>query len=157
MAQGEVKPVSLARARSVDEWRELGRRCAEVLRDGGYQLEAALAAGLHEKAYYRALDSEDEGPLAFQAEVLPALFEQAKAAEKKAELDIGSAENGSSAWSGWWKWKLEKRYRKLFGDLATKVEVSGPDGGPIHHKHEAVAAMSDAQLEAFLAKKEGEP
>jgi hypothetical protein len=147
---------SLARARSVDEMRALGKKAAEVIRAGGYQEKAALACGIHESTFYRWLDSDDEAAMAFSAEVKAAIFERAEVDEKKAESDIGSAESGSSAWAGWWKWKLSQRYRKLFGDLTQKVELTGKDGGPIHHKHEAVAAMSDAQLEAYLAKKEGE-
>lgn len=124
---------SRARARSVDEMAECGRKAAEVIRRGGYQIEAAFAAGVHEKTYYRWLDGDDDGCKAFQAEVLPALFEQAREAEKQAEKDISCTEQGSSAWANWHKWKLEKRYRKVFGDLAQKheVEVTGKDGGPI--------------------------
>lgn len=160
MAADEVSlvpvPVSLTRARSVDEWRALGRKCAEVLDAGGFQLEAALAAGLHEKAYYRALESEDEGQLAFQSEVLPALFRQAKKAEGDAEKDIFGGEQHSGPAVTWHKWKLEKRYRKLFGDLATKVEVSGPDGAPIKHEHlHRIEHMSDSELDGEIKKLEG--
>jgi len=141
---------SLARARSVDEMRAAGQRAAEVIRGGGFQIEAAFAAGVHEKTYYRWLEGEDEACLAFQREVLPALFEQARAAEQKAEQDIASSEGGSSAWASWHKWKLEKRYRKLFGDLAQKVEVSGPGGGPVEHKHAFVAQLPDSELLAIV-------
>lgn len=147
--------VSLARARSVEEWREAGRKAAQVIRDGGFQLEAAFAAGLKEKTYYAALDGDSEGHTAFQEQVLPALYEQAKEAERRAEADIASSDGGSSAWANWHKWKLEKRYRKLFGDLS-KVEVSGPGGGPIQHQHDHYARMSDAELDRVLAKGDGE-
>lgn len=129
----------------------MGRKAAQVIRDGGFQLQAAFAAGLKEKNYYDALDGDSEGHTAFQEQVLPALYEQALAAERRAEADIASSENGSSAWSSWHRWKLEKRYRKIFGDLS-RVEVTGKDGGPIQHQHDHIARMSDAQLDAHIRR-----
>lgn len=114
--------------------RGLGKEIAGYLRDdaGMYQEYAAIKAGISRKTYWRWLDGEDEASEAFQREVLPALYEQARAAEQKAESDIASGLNGSSAWANWHKWKLEGRYRKIFGDLApTRVELTGKDGGPI--------------------------
>lgn len=145
---------SLARARSVGEWRDAGKRAAAVLRNDGFQLEAAFAAGLSEPRYYEALSGDSEGHLAFQTEVLPALFEQAKKAEVRAEADIASGENGSSAWANWHKWKLSQRYRKIFGDLAQKVEVTGKDGGPI--KTLDMAQLPTEQLIEMLKESDRE-
>jgi hypothetical protein len=129
---------SLARARSkelsVEDARAKGKVVADALRADSrcFQIEAALKAGMSQATYYRLLDAETDAGEAFQAEVLPALFEQARSEEERAERDIGTAENGSSAWGNWHKWRLEKRYRKLFGDLSVqKVELTGKDGGPV--------------------------
>ncbi len=147
MAGVQVTKASHARARSVEEMRELGKKAAAVLRENGFQEEAARACGIHEKTYYRWLDDEDsEGCLAFQAEVVPALLDQAREALRKAESDIGCTEQGSSAWANWHKWKLGNRYRKLFGDLAQKHEVSGPEGKPLQVQAVPAQALSPVEM-----------
>lgn len=137
---------SHARARTVEEMRVLGKKAAAVLRGNGFQLECALACGVNEKTYYRWLEGEDEPCLAFQAEVMPALIEQAREAERKAESDIACTEQGSSAWANWHKWKLERRYRKLFGDLAQKIEMSGPGGEAIKVTAVPAETMSPVEM-----------
>jgi hypothetical protein len=143
MSDGE----SLARARSEamtpDEARERGRVVAAALRADArcFQQEAALKAGILPARYWRLLDGDSPTCEAFQAEVLPAVYEQARAEEQRAEGDIGSAENGSSAWGNWHRWRLEKRYRKLYGDLAQKVELTGKDGGPVEQDVTVTAAV----------------
>jgi hypothetical protein len=125
--------------------REKGRVVADALSsdDRCFQVEAAHRAGLTEKTYYEWLAGEDECHEAFRSEVLPAVWAQARRAEEKAEQDIFAGEQPSSAAVSWHKFKLERRYRKLFGDLAQKheVEVSGKGGGPI--QVEAVVILPD--------------
>lgn len=130
--------VSLAR---IDELRSIGKRIAQMLRadKGCYQAHAAVVCGISEKTYYRWLQGEGEHHVAFQTEVLPALYEQARALEKEAEDAVGSTELGSGAWASWYKWKMSSRYRKIFGDLAEadlgvpprRVELTGKDGDAI--------------------------
>lgn len=144
-----VNTLSRARARpvTVDEAREKGKAVAAYLRadQKAFQEQAALAAGINVRTYHSWLSGSDETDLAFQAEVLPAVMECARKAEEQAEQDIGCTENGSGAWSSWWRWKLAQRYRKIFGDLAPqKVELTGKDGGPIELA--AVQSKSDAEL-----------
>lgn len=147
--------VSLARARFEGDVKdpvamgELGRRVASHLYADKrcFQQLAALREGLVEKRYYDFMAKEGPGYEAFQGHVQAAILWQAQELEGEAMNDVASSEGGSSAWAGWHKWRLEKRFRKLFGDLA-KVEVSGPDGGAIKHEHEhaIVAGKSDAEL-----------
>ncbi len=144
--------VSLAR---IDELRAIGARIAAMLRadDGCFQLQAAVACGLSEKTYYAYLQREGDEYAAFQQEVLPALYEQARRNEETAESAIGSCENGSGPWMTWHKWKLTQRYRKLFGDLAEselheppkRHEITGKDG-------ESLTGLSMPELLALLAK-----
>lgn len=139
---------SRARTRSVEEMRELGRQAAEILRAGGYQIAAAVKIGVPERTYYEWLNGSDEGALAFQSEVLPAYQAAAEAAEEKAEQDIFGGEMHSSAAVSWHKWKLEKRYPKVFG-ASTKVELSGPGGGAIAVRD--LSTADDAELLGLLA------
>jgi hypothetical protein len=99
-----------------------------------FQEQAALKHGVLPRSYWRYLEREGDEYEAFQREVLPAIFEQAREEMKSAERDIGSGVNGSGAWANYHKWRLEKRFRKIFGDLAqapTRIEHSGPDGKPL--------------------------
>lgn len=116
-----------------------------------HQEHAALKAGILPRQYYRYLAGDDEPCQAFQAIVLPAIHAQAERNVEEAEGAIGSAENGSGAWAGWHKWLLEKRYRKIYGDLAqeVKLELTGANGGPIQTL--AVDKLSDAELDAKIA------
>lgn len=121
-------------SRPVSEMRVLGQKVAARLRSGHdvYQGEAAVKSGIAERTYYRWLDGEEEGHLAFQAEVLPALYDQAKMAEAEAERAIGCVEGGSGPWQSWHRWKLEKRFRRIYGAVAEqKIELTGKDGGPV--------------------------
>ncbi len=135
--KSEAEKAADAAARIADrvvELRDKGRRIAEYMRanPGCFQEQAALlGAGVSRARYYELLAMNGEAEQAFQAEVMPAVYEMARAAEEKAESDIACTEGGSSAWSSWHRWKLAQRHRKIFGDLAQKVELSGPDGGPI--------------------------
>lgn len=136
-----------ARTRSVEEMRALGRTAAEVLRAGGYQIAAAVKIGVPERTYYEWLNGEDEGALAFQAEVLPAYEHAAREAEEQAEKDIFGGEMHSSPAVSWYRWKLEKRYPKVFG--AARLEVSGPNGGPIESRD--LSNAKDSELLGLLA------
>jgi hypothetical protein len=154
-----IDPVSHARARSKETPAEklarlvkAGQHIASRLRDDDrcFQQQAAIEAGIIEKTYYDYLKGDDEACRAFQAIVLPAVYEQAKRAEERAEADIACCESGSSAWSNWHKWKLEKRYRKIYGDLAQapqQVEHTGKDGGPMQ-----MSQLSVDELLAVLEK-----
>jgi transposase-like protein len=126
--------LSGSRAR-VDELRAKGRVMAAYLRaeKGCFIEQAALHAGINPRTYRRWVDQEGEEYEAFQAEVLPALHDHAKALLEAARLDIESAEGGSSAYVNWHKWLLPKRHPKLFGEQAaeSKVEVTGKDGAPL--------------------------
>lgn len=145
---------SLARARSEDakiaKLRGAGEHIARRLREDSrcFQVQAAVEAGLSERSYYEYLQGDDDACQLFQALVIPALYEQAKLAEEKAEQDIACVESGSGAWASWHRWKLEKRYRKIYGDLAqapSKVEVTGKDGKPLSN-------LSVAELLELLEK-----
>lgn len=98
-----------------------------------HQEHAAIKAGIHPRTYWRYMAGEDEVSEAFQAIVLPAVHDQADANLTEAEVAIGCSENGSGAWAGWHRWLMEKRYRKIYGDLAqeVKVELTGKDGGAV--------------------------
>jgi hypothetical protein len=179
----EPSPVddSLARACDIDgadaespdrvvRMRELGRRVAGLLRSDKrmFQVQAAIAVGMTQRNYYRYLEGDGPANEAFQAEVLPAVMWQASELEADAESDVGSCDMGSSAWASWHKWKLEKRFRKLFGDLAQKHEIAltGANGGPIKSESKVTAThvVSEDDAESFrrnvlgigAAKSEGE-
>jgi hypothetical protein len=167
--EGPVSPPvddSLARACDIDgdaadepdrvvRMRELGRRVAGLLRSDKrmFQVQAAIAVGMTQRNYYRYLEGDGPANEAFQAEVLPAVMWQASELEADAERDVGSCDMGSSAWASWHKWKLEKRFRKLFGDLAQKHEVAltGANGGPIKSESKVTAThvVSEDDAEAF--------
>lgn len=105
----------------------LGVRIAKRIRDGAPQVHAALAEGVVARKYWRYMDGESEAYEAFQLEVEAAIHE-------RAEADLVAADeavNGNPMLGNWYKWKLPARYRRIFGDLATKVELTGAGGGPI--------------------------
>lgn len=136
----------------VEELRDLGRRIAAELRSDPDMLQQVAVArvGLHIRSYWRYLEKEGEEYEAFQAEVLPAVYELAEHARRKAEADIGSSPAGSGAWANWHKWMLEKRFRTIFGDLAqapAKVELTGKDGEALFKQAET---MSLADLRAEI-------
>lgn len=159
MTQGKS---TLARATTpeakLEKLRDVGAKIAASLRSDPHmhQEHAAVLAGISRRAYFTYLDGEDEACLAFQALVLPAVYEQAEENRKKAEMDIACVEQGSGAWASWHKYMLEKRYRKIYGDLAqeVKVELTGPDGGPI--RTQSIADMSVEQLTQLAALKDEE-
>lgn len=144
--------MNLARApERVALLRDKGREVAAYLRDNPkcFQEQAALACGVSKRQHYAWLAGEDEACEAYQAEVLPALYERALADEAQAERDIGCTEQGSGAWVSWWKWKLSQKHRKIFGDLAQehKVELSGPGGAPMQHEHRQLLPRAEALAE----------
>jgi hypothetical protein len=154
MPDGGPVTVTRAGARSIEEMRTLGAAIAARLRADGscFQEQAALAEGVLPRTYWRWLDGEEPHHLAFQAEVLPAVYEQAHANEEAAETAIHGERGGDTAWANWHKWKLERRYRRIFGDLATKIELTGANGGPIE-----VVASREQALAALQAAAERDP
>ena len=146
--------------RTPEQLRAAAEIIAAKLRDGAFQQEAALAAGIPDRQFRHYLwESDDPEHLEFQQVVGLALYEQAHKMEREAMADIGSAQGGSGAWATWHKWRLEKRFRKIFGDLSErKIELSGPDGGPMQHSHD-YSRMSDDELKAYVlgkTEREGE-
>lgn len=144
--------MTLARApQRVAELRAKGVAVAAYLRANPkcFQEQAALSAGVSRKTHYAWLNGDDEACEAYQAEVLPVLYERAAADEEKAEQDIGCVESGSGAWSSWWRWKLAQKHRKVFGDLAQKheVELTGKDGAPMQHEHRQLLPYNEALVE----------
>ena len=156
------QPETLARIDEhppVDERRmayvtSVGLKIAAAMRSDPkmYQEVAAITAGISRATYYKWLDASGPEYEAFQAIVIPAVHEQAQLAEDKAEQDIACCENGSGAWTNWHKWKLEKRYRKIYGDLAqapTKLALTDSEGNDLKN-------VPVSQLIALLAKAEGD-
>ncbi len=138
-----------SRARTVEEMRELGRKAAAVIRDGGFVGQGALAAGIPESTFYSWLTGTDEGAVAFQLEVMPAYYSAAGEAEKEALSDIDGGDRGPSGpHSSFHKWRLEKRWPKAFATPA-QLEVSGPGGKPIEHRD--VREMATEDLVAMVA------
>jgi hypothetical protein len=144
---------TLAREPMLEKLVRAGAAVAESLRSNPnmHQEHAALLAGISRRSHFEYLAGTDEAHLAYQSLVLPALHEQADKAREKAEQDIACVEAGSGAWASWHRWLLEKRYRKIYGDLAqeVKLELTGKDGGPIQTL--AVDKLSDAELDAKIA------
>lgn len=122
---------------------QLGKRIAARIRKGEGQVHAALAEGIVARKYWRYMDGESEAYEAFQLEVEAAVHERAEADLQAAD----DAVTNSPLLANWYKWKLPSRYRRIFGDLATKVELSGPGGGPILSAN--VDATGEQALEAL--------
>jgi hypothetical protein len=122
---------SRARARSVEEMRELGKQAAAVLARGGFVNEAAHVIGVPIRTYHDWLQGADDAALAFQAEVMPAYFQAAREREDQAERDIFGGEQHSAAAVTWHRFKVERRYPLAFGAEAQKHEHTGKDGAPI--------------------------
>lgn len=110
-----------------------------------HQEHAALNAGVPRRTYYEWLNGDDELCVAFQRVVLAAVHEQAQRNLEHEDREVRVSEGKLTNWA---KWRLEKRYRLIFGDLATvtRHEVTGRDGGPIE-----THSLSDAEIAAKLA------
>jgi hypothetical protein len=141
---------SRARTRSLEEMRDLGRKAAEVLSRGGFVNEAAHVIGVPIRTYREWLHGEDDAAVAFQAEVMPAYFSAAREAEEKAEQDIFGGEMHSSAAVTWHRFKTERRYPLALGEQASKIELSGANGGPIDVRD--LSKAKDAELLSILDK-----
>jgi hypothetical protein len=152
----EPKPTS-ARARVC---KALGEQFAELLKErDSHQLGVCAKLGIPWWLHMECMAERAEPgtPVGdYQLAVLAALDDRRRADMDDMRDDVVNAP-GTHVATIWnmRKHRHESRFRRFY-DEPQKVELTGKDGGPIHHKHEAVAAMSDAQLEAYLAKKEGE-
>jgi len=114
--------------------RALGVAAGEVLRTGGYVIEAARAIGVPMRTFNDWLDGTDDAAVAFADGVLGGYAEAARKGEEEAFRDImGSADKGPSGpHSSFHRWRLEKRWPRVFG--GQRVEVTGKDGGPVQHQ-----------------------
>jgi len=132
--------------------REAGKVVAAFLRANKKCLieKAWIAGGLLPDRARAWMQGTTDADLAFQEEVWPALVEHAEHMIGEAEKDIGSTENGSSAWSGWHRWLLAKRHPRLFADDVQKLEVTGKDGGPQEHSHSLASKSTEELLALYL-------
>jgi hypothetical protein len=143
----------------VERLRELGKAVAAHLdaNPDAFVGHACLACGVSRRNHDRWMAADDEPARAYADEVLAAIYRQVAVHEKRAEAAIGSTENGSSAWANWHRWKLERRFRTIYGDLSSKhvVEVTGKDGGPLRSESTVLTAEGAAQLkrEILFGKK----
>lgn len=116
--------------------------------DDLHQEAAAIAAGVPPRTYWDWMSGDDEHCEAFQLKVRAAVHRQARRNLAREDLGVRTTEGKLTMWA---KWRMEKRYRTIYGDLAEtrKVELSGPNGGPM--RTEAVV-MTRAEALAELKR-----
>lgn len=132
--------------RSTEEVERLAHEIAKMLRADRslMQEHAAVKLGIAPRTYWSWLAGSKERDVMFQRIVSEAVHDQAKANFEDYEDKVIGSDGRLTPWS---RWALEKRYRTIFGDLATvsRMEHSGPDGKAIE-----VSSMSEAEIERRL-------
>lgn len=120
----------------------IGEKIAATLRsnvDEHFE-RAAFKAGIAPTTYYRWMNTDP----VFASIVKHAIHDQAAEAMAAADAEVVRSDGKTAAWH---RWKMEKRYRSIYGDLATvqRHELTGADGGPIE-----TAQLSTEQIDARL-------
>lgn len=117
----------------------------QALRLGASKAAAATAAGVARTQPYAWMESD------------PAFAEQVHEAERASML-VRLARIEKAANNGEWRadaWMLERQFAESFS--VKRVEVSGPNGGPIAITADDLASADEATLRAIAAGVNREP
>ncbi len=127
---------------------EVGKQILTFIRLGNYVDVAAMAVGVSQCQVRDWIKKGSSGHRVYKQFVLD--MQQAVAESEQRDLSVLDA----AALAGWWQaaaWKLERKFPNRWGRVH-KVEMTGPEGGPI--KTESKMDLGKLSVEQLLQLRE---